>query len=360
VSLWNLYVGTFTAEFKREFKQEGRPSLGIERFSFDDTKGAITHVDTVSDLISPQYLALHPKLPVLYATEFAHPGALVAFSIHEDGKLERRSRSESLGEQAVAVSIHPALTYAYVANWGDGTVAAFRLDSEGVVLDPQLIGPMDRRDGRSESEHPAHSHHVRITPNGNYVLVAYQGGLDELAGYRTDPDGTPSSSPIVRIEFPVGSGPRHIEFHPSGERIYVVGEEDSRLYVLEADQGLPIRILKSYSTRPAGFEGRNRPSELDLRPGGRTLYIGNRGSDCVAIVSLDNSGDVEAVDHQSSLGRNPRAVRVDPTGRHLLVAHKDSGNLVLFAIDDAGQLRPVGEPSEVPTPSSVVLSRLPL
>jgi 6-phosphogluconolactonase len=131
------------------------------------------------------------------------------------------------------------------------------------------------------------------------------------------------------------------------------------LYVLEADQGLPVRILTSYSTRPSGFEGKNRLSELDLHPDGRTLYIGNRGGDNVAIVSLDNSGDVEAIHHQASLGRNLRAVRVDPSGRHLLVAHKDSGDLVVFAVDDGGRLGPVGEPIEVPTPSSIVFSKVP-
>jgi hypothetical protein len=73
VAIWNLYVGAFTAEFNREFKQadtkynkvdDGRPikpPLGIERFSFDDTAGTITYVDTISDFDQPAISRLAPS-----------------------------------------------------------------------------------------------------------------------------------------------------------------------------------------------------------------------------------------------------------------------------------------------------------
>src|SRR5207248_2647872 len=136
MSLWNLYVGTFTAEFVRQFKQAMQPSEGIERFVFDDADGSLEHVETISGLSSPQYLEVHPRLPILYATEFAQPGTLVAFAINGDGTLTCRSKTGSLGELAVAVSVHPSLRFAYVANWGDGTLSTFALDEAGSVQAP--------------------------------------------------------------------------------------------------------------------------------------------------------------------------------------------------------------------------------
>src|SRR3984957_9992059 len=114
----NVYVGTFTEEFEWLV---GRPSKGIEQFEFDDTNGTLHHLETVTGLRSPQYLEMHPTLPVLYAAEFAHPGRLTAFAVNRDGKLKGQSTTTSLGELAVAVSVHPTGEFAYVANWGSNS-----------------------------------------------------------------------------------------------------------------------------------------------------------------------------------------------------------------------------------------------
>jgi 6-phosphogluconolactonase len=163
----------------------------------------------------------------------------------------------------------------------------------------------------------------------------------------------------VRIEFPPESAPRNIEFHPSGNFVYVVGERDSRLYVLESEDGRPARIRDSYATTTPGYSGRNNPSEIKLHIKGRALYVGNRGSDCVTIFHLDHSGgSIEAADHQPSLGRGPRAITIDPTGRYLLAGNADSGDIVVFQIDDRGGLRPAGPPVPSPSPSSIVFAPL--
>ncbi|GEM_PF-4505603 len=348
MALVNVYVGTFTAEFPW---LTGLPGKGIERFSFDDASGSLRHLDTATGMQSPQYLALHHRLPILYAAEFAVPGRLTAFAIAADGSLQRAFTTPSLGEMAVAVSIHPSARHAYLANWGSGSLAALTLEPHGMVTGAATIAQLEGRESRA-----SHPHHIRPTPSGNSVLVAYA-GLDELTAYSADRAGSLSGLPIVRIEFPPESAPRHIEFHPSGHFVYVVGERDSRLYVLQSEDGRPTRIGDSHVTTPPGYSGRNYPSELKLHKSGRTLYVGNRGSDCVTIFRLDPSGgSIEAVDHQPSLGRGPRAVSIDPTGRYLVVGNADSGDLAVFQIDGQGGLRPVGPPVASSSPSSIVFA----
>src|SRR5262245_48102877 len=111
MSVWNLYVGTFTSEFQW---LTGSPGQGIERFRFDDTTGAMQQLDTTTGVLSPQYLTVHPARPVVYAAEFAAEGKLTLFGIRPDGSLERLSASSSLGALAVAVSIHPSTDFAYL------------------------------------------------------------------------------------------------------------------------------------------------------------------------------------------------------------------------------------------------------
>lgn len=348
MALWNVYVGTFTAEFSW---LTGPAGQGIDRFSFDDATGSLRYLETTTGVVSPQYLARHHRLALLYAAEFAVPGRLTTFAIGPDGSLQRASTTPSLGDMAVAVSIHPGARQAYVANWGSGTLAALTLDQDGMVTRTEPIAQLEGRESRA-----SHPHHIRPSPGGNSVLVAYA-GLDELTAYSADAAGALSHLPIVRIEFPPESAPRHIEFHPSGRFVYVVGERDSRLYVLDSEDGRPTRIRDSYATTPAGYSGRNNPSEIKLHMNGRALYVGNRGSDCVTIFRLDPSGgSIESADHQPSLGRGPRAISIDPTGRYLLVGNADSGDLAVFQIDDQGGLRSAGPPVASPSPSSIAFA----
>ena len=346
----NVYVGTFTAEFQW---LTGPAGNGIDRFSFDDATGSLRYVETTTGVVSPQYLAAHHRLAVVYAAEFAVPGRLTAFAIAADGSLQRWSTTPSLGDMAVAVSVHPGARHAYVANWGSGTLAAVTLEPDGTLA---RADPIAQPEFPVKSQRTAHPHQIRPTSSGNSVLVAYA-GLDQLTAYSADAAGALSAMPVVRIGFPPESAPRHIEFHPSGKFVYVVGERDSRLYVLEIEDGRPARIRESYATVPAGYSGRNNPSEIRLHPDGRTLYVGNRGSDCVTIFRLDPSGgSIEAADHQPSLGRGPRAVTIDPAGRYLLVGNADSGDLVVFQIGDKGGLRPAGPPAASASPSSIVFA----
>lgn len=351
MSVWNLYVGTFTSEFQW---LTGSPGQGIERFRFDDTSGSLRYVDTTSGVLSPQYLTVHPHLPVLYAAEFAPEGNLTTFAIRPDGSLGHRSTTSSLGALAVAVSIHPSTEFAYLANWGSGSLTSFGLDAEGRVLTSEPIAQRARPAAPAASEF--HPHHIRPTPGGGAVLVAYA-GLDEVTVYQTGPRGLLAEPPEACITFPSECAPRHIEFHPSGKVVYIVGERDSYLYILEAEDGFPTGIRDRYPTAPVGHSGRNTPSELKIHPDGQALYIGNRGSDCITVVDLDSGGQVMTTDHVPSLGRGPRAITLDPSGRYLVVGNADSGELAAFTIEADHGLRPFGSPEQSHSPSSVVFFR---
>src|SRR5579884_1281197 len=136
MAVWNVYVGTFTAEFQWLTGPAGK---GIDRFSFDDATGRLRYLETSTGVVSPQYLAAHHRLALVYAAEFAVPGRLTAFAIATDGSLQRVSTASSLGDMAVAVSVHPGARRAYVANWGSGTLAALTLDRDGALTRAEPI-----------------------------------------------------------------------------------------------------------------------------------------------------------------------------------------------------------------------------
>jgi 6-phosphogluconolactonase len=376
VTIWDLYVGTLTKEFASEiralhagsndpwrgnagkvplreagFPQGGHFATGIDRFVFDDEDGSLAFADTVgSDLENPQYVALHPTRPVLYAAEWRRPSRLDSFVIRADGTFEAHGRVDTFGEMAVAAAVHPSGGVAYVAHWGDGTLTAVELDDAGLAVAAEAVVAGDPAGLATR----AHHHQVVVTPDGRAVLVTDVGG-DELLVFAAAADGRLDPAPVARVAFPEGSGPRHVEFHPSGRYVYVLGEWDSRLHILAADDGIPTEIVASVTTTPPGYEGANKTSEIHMHPSGATMYVGNRNSDCVTVFAVDDRGGVEPVEHHSTLGNGPASVRVVPSGRHLIVGNVYSGSLVVFAIDGEGRLGLVGEPVEARAPRSLVL-----
>src|SRR5258708_14506536 len=136
---WNLYAGAFTKEFEKVFADlqssqnswerawvtggtqssawkpdVGGParrayySAGIERFSFDAVTGELRHIESVSGgLVNPQYLAMHPTLPVLYAAAYARAGRVMSLDIARGGCLEPQGAAASVGELPIAVAGPP-------------------------------------------------------------------------------------------------------------------------------------------------------------------------------------------------------------------------------------------------------------
>lgn len=381
---WNLYAGAFTKEFEKVFAdlsnsdnswerawvtggtqssgwkpdaggppRGGHFSEGIERFSFDDVTGELCQLESVGgDLVNPQSLAMHPALPVVYAAEYARDGRIIALGVRRDGSLEQQGALPSAGELAISVAVHPSGKMAYVAHFGDGTLTSFPLDGNGMLLGAELVA---RGSGWEDSVRFSRHHQVRATPSGNGVLVT-DVARDELVMYGSDADGVLDPEPKARVKFPSRSGPRHLEFHPSGRWIYVVDERVSVLHVLAAHDFVPGEIHGTYSTVPPAYDGNNRPSELHLHPDGQTLLVGNRGFDSVTIFSVTDAGGAEAIGYEPGLGGNLSALRIDPNGRHLIVGNGRPGNLAVFEIDANRSLHAVSAPVELPAPRSLVFA----
>jgi 6-phosphogluconolactonase len=395
MSRWQVYAGTFTKHFEQEVERlrassnvwwankgeqdgKGAPAAptpkrapfvdgrypaggeladGLEVFEFDDATGTLSYGGAfTTDIVNPQYLARHPKLPVLYASEMSRPGRLSAFAIGQDGVLSRLFTAGTGADLAIAVSVHPSGNVAYVAHYSDGTLAALHLGADGSVtsVEPAVRGQVPTGARRFSRHHESH-----FTVSGNGLLVT-DIGLEELTVYRIRADGSLSADAPVRIGFPAGSAPRHMACHPSGRYVYVVGEADSKLYVLEADDGIPVRIAGSYLTKPPDFSGDNKTSDILLHPNGRLLYVGNRGSDCVTTCAVDEAGGVEILGFHASLGQGPSSLAVDPTGQFLLVGNAYSGNLAVFRIEEQGTMRSQSAPIRASAPRYLLFADRPV
>ena len=121
-------------------------------------------------------------------------------------------------------------------------------------------------------------------------------------------------------------------------------EGQGRLNELQTITTLPQKRAKGMST-----------AEVQVHPSGKFLYGSNRGHNTIAVFAIDPmTGELKAVQHQSTLGKTPRNFGLDPTGQFLIVANQSSGDIFTFRINQAtGKLTPTGHKIEIPMPVCV-------
>ena len=88
---------------------------------------------------------------------------------------------------------------------------------------------------------------------------------------------------------------------------------------------------------------------------GKFLYASNRGSDNIAIFSIDPvDSHLTLVTWVHTQGRTPRHFNFDPSGNFIHVANQDTANIVTFKVDKTtGLLTPAGLYASTPTAACI-------
>jgi 6-phosphogluconolactonase len=155
-----------------------------------------------------------------------------------------------------------------------------------------------------------------------------------------------------RLAVGPGAGPRHLAFHPDGDRLFVVNELDNTLVALRrVEDGFV--VTGTVSTLPQGFSAHSQAAAIRVSPSGRWVLVSNRGaeSDSVAVVRFElDDGSLELAHVHPTSGREPRDLIFTDDGRAVIVANQDTDSVVVFAFDDAtGRLELLSK-TTVPTP----------
>jgi 6-phosphogluconolactonase len=351
-----VYVGTFTGA------NQANPAESLSVFRLDGESGALTRQSAVA-ADNPSFLALHPRLPYLYAVnsvndfEGRSSGAVSAFAINPTtGALTFINRVPSNGRRPIHLAVDPSGRWVLVANITEGNVAVLPIQQEG------RLGPLTDAVAHSgNGPNPArqgepHPHYITTDPSGRFAF-AVDLGTDRVVVHRLDATLgklTPNAIPWAQV--PSGSGPRHLDIHPNGRWVYVLNELDPTLCVFAFDpERGALQILQTVATQPDGFRGVNNPAEVFVHPSGRFVYASNRGHDSIAVFAVDSdSGRITPSGWEPTRGTQTRNFNIDPTGTYLLAANQDTNNIVTFRIDqETGLLTEVSQ-TQTATPVCVV------
>jgi 6-phosphogluconolactonase len=358
-----VYVGTYT---------HGK-SEGIYLYRLDATIGALVFV-SLARTENPSFLAIDPKGNYLYAVnesaEFrGQPGGgVTAFAIHpRTGELTYLNDQPSHGSAPCHVSLDKSGRYAFVANYGNGSLAVFPIQDDGrlgvatdVIQHPTIAETRATEVATTSTKAP-HAHSVTVDAANRFAFAADL-GLDRLMVYRLDTEsGKLVAHEVPWVQLEAGAGPRHFAFHPNGRYAYAIRELDSRLTVMAYDSGRGVlTAVQTVPTLPLGYSGTNYCADVHVAPSGRFIYGSNRGHDSIVIFAVDEAtGKLSYVGHEPTRGKTPRNFAIDPTGSFLLVANQHSDTIVTFRIEQhTGQLEPTGHMTEVPAPVCLKMMRM--
>ncbi|MEV0558778.1 lactonase family protein [Streptomyces sp. NPDC050597] len=335
------YIGSFTAA----------GGLGVLTAAVDDESGALTLLGAVNSVADPSYLALSPGGDMLYAVSETADGAIAAYRLKGD--------EPSLAGPLVPVGgsgpTHLSLFDGHVltANYGSGSVSAVPIRHDGSLATASGVLLHKGSGPHGQRQQGPHAHHVQPDPSRRWA-VSVDLGTDSVRVCALR-DGALT----LHSEFALrpGSGPRHLAFHPDGERAYVLNELAPTVTACHWDAvGGTLRPVGETSVLPDLPDGDAYPSGIVVSPDGRFLWTATRGQDVLSVLVPGAPGEgPRLVTTVPCGGTWPRALALDPTGRFLYVANERSGNVTWFEVDPATGVPKRGGSVKAPAASCVVL-----
>ncbi len=342
-----LFVGTYTS---------GK-SKGIYVFRFNSNTGEGQWVSSTDSSTNPSFLAIAPNGTRVYAvneTGGQQPGYASAYEFDPaTGQLYFINNQPTGGDHPCFITTDATGKWVLTGNYTGGSITAFSTDKEG-GLNPyaQLIQHTGNSVDPARQKQP-HVHATFFSPDFKYVLSPDL-GTDKVMVYQFKPE---LKQPLLPGSMPFatsvpGHGPRHLDFHPNKQYVYVLEEMSGTITAYKYLNGY-MNAMQEIPTHPADFKGQPGSADIHITPNGKFLYASNRGEENnLAIFSIDpTNGKLTAKGYQVLPGKGPRNFVIDPSGRFLLVANQHTNNIVIYKINkDNGSLQPTLRQLEVPNP----------
>ena len=359
-----VFVGTYTDPILFGTGQilEGQGD-GIYVYRMDPESGSMELIQTNSGITNPSYLAFGSSNEYLYAVnelksyQGQPTGTVSSFKVDiKSGQLNFLNKKPTGGTDPCHLIVDGSDKYILLANFMSGSVCVLPIQDDGSLGDASEFIQHHGSSIDPTRQQGPHAHAVTLDPSNRYAYVPDL-GLDQILIYRFDVNsGRLEQHAEPPVSAKPGAGPRHLVFHPNGQRAYLINELDSTIAVFgyDSDKGT-LDNIQTISTLPQDYRGSSTCADVHVSPSGDFLYGSNRGHDSIVIYKIDPSnGRLNCIGHESTRGNTPRNFAIDPAGKFLLAANQDSDTIVTFRIDpQSGALHLTGQVTEVPTPVCV-------
>ena len=308
---------------------------------FDPEKRSLRKVFGLTGLSAPSYLAIlkRGEDTILYTFERLGQGAsVVALLLTDEGTRElSRFTADWIGPCHISVSEKEDLVYC--ASYGKGNIAVFRILDDGGLR----FLCKARHEGHGARPDRQASPHCHFAGDRDGQLYVADLGLDKVFIYDIE-RGNETLVPTGQdIEFPAGSGPRHL---------IMAGEKKERLYVLTEMSSEVFAFRKSeagweFLDRADALPGIDPSEELSIPESADVLSVGaaikmsadekylfvslRLGYQAITAFRVEEDGRLTYLHTAGIGGITPRDFGV--FGDDLIAANKDSDLVTVLHFD---------------------------
>lgn len=313
-----------------------RVSDGIYSVDLNTETKKLENLTLVAEVGNPTYLDTNTDKTIIYSVINENDqGGLVTLVKNADNQFERKATVLAEGAAPCYVALDEKNQLVYTANYHNGEVSVYKTDTDGNLELTDTVA----HEGKSvhENQDAPHAHYSQLTPDEKY-MVACDLGTDKVYTYEVSDEG--KLKEVATFEAALGTGPRHLEFHPNFDIAYLFGELSSEILVLKYDTETgQFEMDQTISTIPNEHTEFNSGAAIRVSSDGNFVYASNRGHNSIVIFRTDEFGHLTLVDYADTEGETPRDFNLDPSETFAIVGHQDSDNLTLFERDtDTGML----------------------
>ncbi len=327
-----LYVGSYTFP-----NRQGEKAEGIYVYDFDRNSGRIELLQTVSDTPNPSYLTISEDKMHLYAVSEGRESSVSSYRIDpETGKLTFENKVGTAGTAMCHVVPSRDSNAVYTSMYGSGHIVAVSVNEDGTLGKVLTTIAHEGKGTDPRRQEAQHAHSVTVSPDGKYAF-ACDLGMDKIMIYKILEDGSLIPNDVPYTEIGGGEGPRHMEFHPNGNWLYLVTEMGAKVIFLTYDPETgSLSEKQRIATLPEGYDKPNTAADIHLTKDGSMLYMSNRGKDELVAFKVGEDGMLEKLVSFPSVGGFPRSFALSPDDRFIAVANQNGTLNILSRDPDTG------------------------
>jgi len=305
-----------------------------------DANGNLTSIGPpLTTAAEPHHVNVDPQGKFVYVGN--HGAGLSGYRINQDGSLTAMNGTPGsliTGSDPAELQPHSSVldrnrqNLYVVAGTGPSTVRAYTVDSN--------TGALTFMPGQSFPG-GVHGHNIAISPNNQFVLVAYE-GTSELRVFIRNADGT--LTPIAGT----GTGTTAVGTVTglNGAAAITVDQQNKFVYVTMLNSVEVFSLANNGVTRIPGnssFQTGNGPHSIAISADNQTLYVANLNTSDINVFRVDQTtgglgaAPIQTVPTQPA-GGTPNYVVIHPNAKTLYTANQTNNGLSQFTINADGTL----------------------
>lgn len=311
--------------------------------------GRITIIERYSGVMEGNYFALASDKKHLLVTsknKSRTKAGIAQYNVAEDGKLSFvKSEFKTVDDMPCYVAFTPDMQYALSANWGGDEISLY--DFKNQALTPEIDNIVKINNSKG--------HYINTDPSGKFVYAVFL-GRNKIYNYTIEEDKLEANKFQATFALPTGSGPRHMEFHPTKKWVYILNETNATItacfYNIENGS---LTTFQNVATLPASFTDFNISAAIRIHPNGKFLYASNRGHNSIAVYEIGEDGSLSFVEYETQNVNFPRDFNLSSDGKYMIVGNQKGNSIMSLKIDkETGKLTNTGMKLNMNSPLAFV------